>query len=120
MNFTKEQEELRKKAKNGELGIKFDDDPEKLRWDLMPWREAEQVVEILTIGAIKYADDNWKHIPNLRRRCFSAAMRHFIKWFLGKRFDKETGKNHLAHALCCIMFLLWKDNQKDEPNENPK
>jgi hypothetical protein len=116
MHFTPEQEEARKAAKAGKLGIKFDDDPDKLRWDLMPWREAEQIVEILTIGANKYADDNWKYIPNLRRRYFAAAMRHFIKWFMGFKYDKETKKNHLAHALCCIMFLLWQDNE----NENKK
>jgi hypothetical protein len=116
MSFTPEQEEARKAAKEGKLGIKFDDDPDKLRWDLMPWREAEQVVEILTFGAIKYADDNWKYVSHSRRRYFAAAMRHFIKWFMGQKYDKDSGKNHLAHALCCIMFLLYFDNE----NENKK
>jgi hypothetical protein len=116
MSFTPEQEKARQAAMNGEMGIKFDDDPEKLRWDLMPWREAEQVVEILTLGAAKYADDNWKYVPHSRRRYFAAAMRHLIKWFMGQKFDKESGKNHLAHVVCCIMFLLWQDNE-DQNNK---
>lgn len=116
--FTPEQEKARQEAKAGKLGIKFDDAPDKLRWDLMPWREAEQVVEILTLGAIKYADDNWQYVAHPRRRYFAAAMRHFIKWFMGQKFDKETGKNHLAHALCCIMFLLWNDNENENKSED--
>lgn len=113
MNFTPEQEKARQEAKAGKLGIKFDDDPEKLRWDLLPWREVEQVVEILTLGAFKYADNNWQHVPNRRNRYFAAAMRHFSKWFMGQQLDKESKKNHLAHALCCILFLLWDDNETE-------
>jgi hypothetical protein len=107
--FTQEQEELRQKAKNGDLGIKFDD--ERNRWDLLPWREIEQVVKILTFGAKKYADDNWKYIPDLKKRYFAAAMRHLVAWQKGEMLDQESGENHLSHALCCILFLLWDDNQ---------
>jgi len=109
LTFTKEQEELRQKAKNGDLGIKFDD--ERNRWDLLPWREIEQVVKILTFGAKKYADDNWKYIPDLKKRYFAAAMRHLVAWQKGEMLDQESGENHLSHALCCILFLLWDDNQ---------
>jgi len=109
LTFTKEQEKLRQKAKNGDLGIKFDD--ERNRWDLLPWREIEQVVKILTFGAKKYADDNWKYIPDLKKRYFAAAMRHLVAWQKGEMLDQESGENHLSHALCCILFLLWDDNQ---------
>jgi hypothetical protein len=109
LTFTEEEEELRRKAKNGELGIKFDG--EKLRWDLLPWEEVSEIVDILTFGAKKYADNNWQHVPNRRTRYFAASMRHLTKWFMGERLDPESGRNHLAHALCCILFLLWDDNE---------
>jgi hypothetical protein len=116
MKFTPEQEKARQAAKAGKLGIKFDDGPEKLRWDLLPWEEVEQVVKVLTLGASKYADHNWKFVPENRSRYFAAAMRHLVAWFKGEKLDKESGLNHLAHALCCVLFLLWKDNQ-DENNK---
>jgi hypothetical protein len=42
------------------LGKKFDRD--KVDWTLMPWKELEQVLEVLEFGAKKYSRDNWKHI----------------------------------------------------------
>ena len=112
IKLTPEQEKARQAAKNGKLGIKFDG--QKLRWDLLPYREVEEVVEILTFGAEKYADNNWQCVPNRRNRYYAAAMRHLVAWFMGERLDKESGKNHLAHALCCILFLLWDDNENNK------
>lgn len=90
------------------VGRKFDGD--KLRWDLLPFREVEQVVEILTIGAKKYDDNNWQNVKPFTRYV-AAAWRHFIAWCKGEKLDPESGKNHLAHAICCLLFLLWNDNQ---------
>jgi hypothetical protein len=95
------------------VGRKFDGD--KLRWELLPWREVEQVVEILTIGAKKYDDNNWQKVEPFSRYA-SAAFRHFVAWCKGEPLDQETGKNHLAHAICCLLFLLWKDN--NAPNQH--
>jgi hypothetical protein len=111
--FSPEQEEARKRAKNGELGIKFDD--EKTRFDLLPWNEIKQVADVFTLGAKKYADDNWKFVPDGRKRYFAAAMRHLVAWKEGVKYDEESKFNHLAHALCCILFLLFLDNT-DEKN----
>ena len=27
----------------------------------------------------------------------------------GEQTDSESGKHHLAHAVCCLMFLMWFD-----------
>ena len=43
-----------------ELGVKFD--CEKPRFSLMPHKELIEVVEVLTKGSEKYADDNWKYV----------------------------------------------------------
>lgn len=92
-------------------GVKFDAD--KPRWDIAPWREIEQEVEVLTAGAKKYSPDNWQRVPDARDRYFAALMRHIIAWRKGEILDSEDGKPHLAHAACNIHFLQWFDNEKN-------
>lgn len=92
-------------------GVKYDDD--KPRWELLPFRAVKEVVEVLTYGSRKYADDNWKIVPGARQRYISAAFRHLTDWAGGEKKDKETNKSHLAHAVCCLLFLLWFE-QEDE------
>ena len=88
-------------------GIKYDG--QKPRWDLLHWGSINEVVKVLTMGAIKYDDDNWKKVEDRQRRYFAAAMRHLSAWWEGEKVDKETGLSHLAHAMCCIMFMMWRD-----------
>lgn len=95
-------------------GRKFDAD--KPRYDLVPPQALEEVAKVLTFGAQKYDDDNWKKVPGLRRRYFAAGMRHLWAWFKGERTDEETGLSHLAHAICCFMFMLELEDQVFEPN----
>lgn len=51
-------------------------------------------------------EDNWRKVPELRRRYYAAAMRHLVAWWGGERLDPESGLHHLAHALCCVAFVL--------------
>jgi hypothetical protein len=88
-------------------GRKFDGG--KLQYGLVPPNALEATVEILTFGAEKYEPDNWKKVPDAKRRYFDAAQRHLWAWKSGEQNDQETGKNHLAHALCCLMFLYEHD-----------
>jgi hypothetical protein len=90
------------------LGKKFDS--EKIDWTLMPWKELEQVLEVLEFGAKKYSRDNWKHIEPARYE--KAAMRHLISYATGEKTDPESGKSHLAHLMCNALFLMWNDNEK--------
>jgi hypothetical protein len=92
-------------AKEG--GRKFDGG--KLQYGLVPPNALEATVEILTFGAEKYEPDNWKKVLDAKRRYFDAAQRHLWAWKSGEQNDQETGKNHLAHALCCLMFLYEHD-----------
>lgn len=85
------------------------DDTEKLRWDLLPTAPVRVIVQVLTFGAQKYAPDNWKKVPDPRRRYYAALLRHVISWWEGERLDAETGLHHLGHAGCCLLFLLWFD-----------
>lgn len=83
-------------------GIKFDGG--KLRYDLLPPDALKATTEILTLGATKYGDRNWEKGMEWSR-VFGAAQRHLWAWFNGEDLDSETGRLHLSHAACCIMFL---------------
>lgn len=85
-------------------GLKFD--AQKDRWDLLPIAAVRQIVKVLTFGATKYGDDNWRHVPNANKRYYAATMRHLTSWWDGDSIDDESGLHHLAHAGCCILFLL--------------
>lgn len=85
-------------------GTKKDDG--KQRWDLLPFKAVGEVVKVLTFGCRKYSDWNWTHVPNARERYFAAGQRHFVAWWGGEKLDPETGLSTLAHAICCLLFLL--------------
>lgn len=72
----------------------------------MPLDATTAVVRVLTKGAAKYADDNWRKVPNARRRYLAAAWRHIVAWASGEKNDPDDGLPHLAHAICCLMFLM--------------
>jgi hypothetical protein len=88
-------------------GRKFDGG--KLRYGLLPPLALKAIVDVLTFGAEKYEPDNWKHVPDSMNRYFDAAERHIWAWKEGEQIDPESGRNHLAHALCCLMFLYEHD-----------
>ena len=81
-------------------------DSGKPRWYLLPWIASEEVVKVLTFGATKYCEDGWKEVPNATERYFSAISRHLSAWHKGEKYDNESGLRHLAHAACCILFML--------------
>ena len=43
-------------------------------------------------------------------RYYDAMQRHIDAWWQGEQKDPETGEHHLAHAICCGMFLWWFDD----------
>lgn len=93
----------------------------KLRWSLLPLVAVREVVKVLEYGAKKYTKgdvsgaDNWKTVPHLRERYWDAAVRHLVAWQLGEPKDDETGLSHLAHATCCLLFLLWDEERTLTP-----
>ena len=89
------------------LGEKFDNG--KLRFSLLPVGVLNKVITVLEIGAKKYQENNWRHVEGAKTRYFDALHRHVDAWWSGERNDPETGQHHLAHAVCCAMFLMWFD-----------
>ena len=92
---------------NTSKGRKFDGD--KLEFGLLPPLAVEEVVRVLTFGAKKYERGNWQKVPESKRRYFDAMERHIWAWKKGEKLDTESGIHHLAHAMCCLMFLYEHD-----------
>ena len=80
-------------------------DQEKPRTDLLPPVALEEIAKVLSFGASKYADHNWR-LGFKYSRLIGAALRHIFAFSKGEDKDPETGLSHLAHAACCILFLL--------------
>lgn len=64
------------------------------------------VARVLTFGAEKYARDGWQVVENAEVRYMDAALRHLNAHRRGELVDDESGESHLAHAACCILFML--------------
>jgi Domain of unknown function (DUF5664) len=77
---------------------------------LWPFEAFNEVSKVLVFGAAKYAPHNWALVPNARKRYYDAAMRHLNAYFFeGETRDVESGLHTLAHAACCVLFLLALD-----------
>lgn len=81
-------------------------DGEKPRMYLLPPKALTEVAKVLTFGATKYDEHNWKKLDNLQNRYTGAALRHIFSHMDGEELDSETGLDHLAHAICCLLFKL--------------
>jgi hypothetical protein len=95
----------------------------KLRWDLLPLAEIEDIVRVYTEGAKKYADNSWQDIPDGFNRYLGALMRHLVAYTKGERYDKE-GFMHLSAVCWNAIALLhydkhnkglieWKSQEKE-------
>lgn len=84
--------------------LKFD--ANKPRFDLIdPWFE-EDVAKVLTMGAAKYAENNWKLNTDINRY-IGALQRHLNEIKKGEYIDDESLLQHTAHLGCNAMFLHY-------------
>jgi hypothetical protein len=95
--------QIKQIAKATGTALKFDQD--KLPLHLLSTEAMNQTAAVLAFGAQKYAEHNWRS-GFAWSRPLSAAMRHITAFNAGEDRDPESGLSHLAHAACCIMFLL--------------
>ena len=98
-----------------EEGIKFDSG--KPEFSLIPPFALEEVAKVLTFGAKKYKPNNWKYVPDAEKRYHDAIYRHLNAYTKGEEFDSETNLHHLAHAICCAMFII--DLKANKSNAEP-
>jgi len=88
-------------------GKKFD--KEKLRLDLIPTEVFESLGAVLTFGAKKYGDNNWKQ-GIAYSRIYGALLRHLVAWAKKDIYDQESGLPHLWHAFCNLAFLVYYES----------
>ena len=101
------QDQMKLSQQTKSVGRKYDGD--KLEYGLLPPFALEETVKVLTFGAQKYERGNWQKVPDSKRRYFDAMERHIWAWKKGEQIDPESGIHHLAHAMCCLMFLYEHD-----------
>lgn len=111
--FTLSDDEIRK-GWEAEGGLKFDQD--KPRTDLLDAEALEELAQVLTFGAQKYSAENWRKGISFRR-LLAAALRHIFAIMRGEDRDPETGLKHAAHAMCCMMFLIWMMNHRRDMDD---
>ena len=87
-------------------------DSGKLRWHLFHWPSLERILEVLEHGVDEYGEDNWKECDD-ENRYLNALQRHISARFQGEIRDPKTGLSHLAHAGCCIIFLLFMEEENE-------
>lgn len=92
-----------------ETEYKNDKLDDKLRWDLLPMSEIEDIVKLYHRGAKKYKPDSWKQLNDGFNRYRAALMRHMMAYLNGERYDKETGSNHLTAVAWNAIAMLWFD-----------
>lgn len=95
-------------------GKKYDQG--KPMYNLLPADALEEVVKVLTVGAIRYNEpidqENWRLVDNPQTRYFAAAQRHLWADKRGEDIDAGTAEHpgtdcyHLACAISSLMFKL--------------
>lgn len=80
-------------------------DQEKPRMELVPAGATLEIAKVLTFGAKKYAPHNWRKGFEYSR-LIGALERHIAAFKEGEDLDPESGLPHMAHAGCCVMFLI--------------
>jgi hypothetical protein len=78
----------------------------KLRWNLISWAALVPLVQVLTFGADKYDDHNWKKGLSYTET-IESLQRHLISFIEGEDNDKESKLSHVGHILCNAMFLSY-------------
>ena len=84
-------------------------DQGKPQFRLIPMKALTEQAKVLTFGAMKYSPGGWKAVPDAHNRYLDAAFRHLVAYSQGDCYDEESGLPHLAHAQCCLSFLLELD-----------
>lgn len=88
---------------DAKTAVKFD--AGKAGVHLLPVDALLGITSVLDFGAKKYAARNWEKGMEWDR-VYGALLRHLFSWWSREDKDPETGKSHLWHAGCCILFLI--------------
>ncbi len=84
-------------------GVKHDSN--KPRMELLPPLALKELAQVMTAGAKKYGDHNWKGGMK-HGRLIGAALRHITSYLAGEDIDEETQTLNLANAAVDLMFII--------------
>ena len=87
---------------------------DKLRWELLPLGDIEDIVKVYTEGAKKYGPDRWQNLPDGIRRYKAALLRHLVEFDKGNEIDEETGCRHLAQVCWNAIAMLHISKQQKQ------
>ncbi len=93
-------------------------DSGKPRLDLVPVSTIQGLAEVLTFGAEKYGDNNWRNGMKFSR-AYASLMRHLLAYWSGQDNDLESGLPHLHHVLCNVAFLVEYTKTHPELDDRP-
>jgi hypothetical protein len=86
------------------------DDGAKPPLAMLPWAGIREVAHVQAYGHKKYGDfHNFRKGIEVSRN-LSCAVRHISDFMDGQDLDSESGRNHLAHAACRLLFTLQNIN----------
>lgn len=94
-------------------------DSEKIPVDLVPSEAIFRIGEVLAFGAKKYDRHNWRKGISYSR-LIAAAQRHILAFNAGENLDPESNLSHVAHAACCLLFLLEFDAKRPDLDDRYK
>jgi len=89
----------------------------KLRWHLVfPFiPDFIDIVKVMEHGADKYAEDNWMENVTERPMYYrDATLRHLTSYIIGEKKDNDSGLPTLAHVICSLLIMMWRDRSKNE------
>lgn len=98
-------------------GIKHDQD--KPDMSLLSSIALTEVAKVMTFGKRKYSAHNWRG-GFVWSRPLAACLRHVFAFLGGEDKDPETGLSHLAHAICCLMFVLEFEKTRPDLDDRYK
>jgi hypothetical protein len=88
-------------------------DAGKIRVSLVPFECIMAIAVVMTEGAKKYGDHNWKgFLANGEDRVIDAGFRHHAAIQKGEAYDQDTGLLHAAHKATNALFELWFELQR--------
>ena len=91
----------------------------KMAWELVDFESLEPLVEVLMFGATKYSKDNWKKGQAITE-LLGSLLRHIIAFQKGEDLDEESGKSHIGHAMCNLMFIQYVLNNHKHFDDRKK
>lgn len=89
--------------------MKFDQEKPSFSYIVSLMEELSAVDDVMEYGANKYERNNWMKGSSKEdiERYKNACLRHVMSSLNGEQNDSESGLDHLAHAACNCLFVMY-------------